>query len=136
MPIIKQSRRIDPLNLNKNVKIGLAFPLNETNMFTGTSDTKEQAKSNLLNLLFTHPGERIMQPTFGIGLKELVFEQNVNLESLKKQIQVQVNKFIPNIMLQKINAQTSENEHTISFFLNYMYVLDRSSDSIQLNFKY
>jgi len=105
-------------------------------MFTGTSDTKEQAKSNLLNLLFTHPGERIMQPTFGIGLKELVFEQNVNLESLKKQIQVQVNKFIPNIMLQKINAQTSENEHTISFFLNYMYVLDRSSDSIQLNFKY
>ena len=136
MPIIKQSRRIDPLNLNKNVKIGLAFPLNETNMFTGTSDTKEQAKSNLLNLLLTYPGERVFLPTFGIGLKSLLFEQNLDLESLKKQIQVQVNKFIPNIMLQKINAQTSENEHTISFFLNYMYVLDRSSDSIQLNFKY
>ena len=36
MPIIKGIRRINPLDLNKNVTIGVAFPLDETNMFSGT----------------------------------------------------------------------------------------------------
>ena len=53
MPIIQSSRRINPLDLNKNVKIGVAFPLDETNMFSGTETVKEQTKANLLNLLLT-----------------------------------------------------------------------------------
>ena len=45
MPIINSSRRINPLDLNKNVKIGVAFPLDEVNMFSGTETFKEQVKS-------------------------------------------------------------------------------------------
>ena len=36
MPIIQGIKRISPLDLNKNVTIGVAFPLDETNMFKGT----------------------------------------------------------------------------------------------------
>ena len=135
MPITKQSRRINPLNLNNNIKIGVAFPLDETNLFTGTNDTKEQAKSNLLNLLFTYPGERINLPTFGVGLKELIFEQKVNIESLKNIIQSQINKFVPNIYISNLKSEMS-GEHTLNIFLTYVYKLDNSSDSIQFNFKY
>jgi phage baseplate assembly protein W len=135
MPITKQSRRINPLNLNNNIKIGVAFPLDETNLFTGTNDTKEQAKSNLLNLLFTHPGERINLPTFGVGLKELIFEQKINIESLKNIIQSQINKFVPNIYISNLKSEMS-GEHTLNIFLTYVYKLDNSSDSIQFNFKY
>ena len=74
MPLIKQQRRISPLDLNKNVTIGVAFPLDETNMFQGTETVKEQTKSNLINLLLTYPGERVNQPEFGLGLKNLLFE--------------------------------------------------------------
>ena len=33
MPIIQSSKRITPLDLDKNVEIGIAFPLDENNMF-------------------------------------------------------------------------------------------------------
>jgi hypothetical protein len=56
MPIIQGIKRINPLDLNKNVTIGVAFPLDETNLFNGTETIREQVKSNLINLLLTQPG--------------------------------------------------------------------------------
>jgi len=91
MPIINSARRINPLDLNKNVKIGVAFPLDEENMFSGTETIIEQIKANLLNLLLTYPGERVNLPNYGVGLKNLLFEQNIDLESLKETIQNQIN---------------------------------------------
>ena len=136
MPIIQGIKRINPLDLNKNIKIGMAFPLNETNFFNGTENTKDQIKSNLLNLLFTYPGERINLPLFGVGLKKLVFEQKINLENLKKTIQIQINRYIPNIRLENIKATNSEDRHTVTISLTYLYLLDNSQDTIQLNFNY
>lgn len=134
MPIIHSARRINPLDLNKNVKIGVAFPLDETNMFSGTETVKEQIKANLLNLLLTYPGERINLPNYGIGIKNLLFEQNIDLESLKNKIQNQISKYISTIKLQGIKTNTSEDKHTIFISLTYKYLLDNSQQSIQLNF--
>ena len=72
MPIIKGIRRVNPLDLNKNVTIGVAFPLDETNMFSGTETIQEQSKANLINLLLTEPGERINLPNYGVGIKKLL----------------------------------------------------------------
>ena len=44
MTYINGNRRISPLDINKNVTIGGAFPLNEVNMFKGTQTVKEQVK--------------------------------------------------------------------------------------------
>jgi phage baseplate assembly protein W len=90
MPIINSTKRTSPLDLNKNVTIGMAFPLDETNMFQGTESVKDQIKANLLNVLLTYPGERVNMPTFGVGLKQLIFEQKIDLESLKRNIQNQI----------------------------------------------
>ena len=136
MPIIQSSRRINPLDRNKNITIGVAFPLDETNMFKGTESIIEQTKTNLINLLLTYPGERINLPTFGVGLKSLLFEQNIDLDNLKSLIQGQINRFIPNILLENIKAGKSENEHTIFLSLTYRYLLDNNQDTIQLNFNY
>ena len=76
MTYINGNRRIRPLDINKNVTIGVAFPLNDVNMFKGTQTIKEQVKSNLINLLLTEPGERINELSFGVGLKNLLLEQN------------------------------------------------------------
>ena len=134
MPIINSARRINPLDLNKNVKIGVAFPLDEKNMFSGTETVKEQLKANLLNLLLTYPGERINLPNYGIGMKNLLFEQNIDLESLKEKIQNQISLYIPSIKLQGILTNPSEDKHTIFISLTYRYLLDNSQQSIQLNF--
>ena len=77
MPIVNSTRRISPLDINNNVSIGVAFPLDDTNMFKGTQTLKDQVKSNLINVLLTQQGERVMEPDFGVGLKHLLFEQNI-----------------------------------------------------------
>ena len=135
MPIIQSVRRIHPLDLNKNVTIGVAFPLDETNMFAGTKTIKEQIKANLINLLLTYPGERVNLPTYGLGLKHLLFEQDIDTESLQLKIQTQMNNFLPEVSLKNISTGLSEDEHTLHISLTYTYILDNSTDQIQINFK-
>ena len=36
--------------------------------------TFDQSRSNLKNLLLTKKGERVLQPNFGSGLQDLLFE--------------------------------------------------------------
>ena len=132
MPIIEGRRRINPLDSNKNVRIGVAFPLNETNLFQGTQTFKEQVKTNLINVLLTEPGERINEPNFGVGLKGLLFEQNVNKEGLDDVINQQVNFYIPQIEL--VETVVMSEEHTISIKLTYKFLLDNTNNAVQLNF--
>ena len=134
MPIIQGTKRINPLDLNKNVTIGVAFPLDETNMFQGTETIKEQVKANLLNLLLTVPGERVNIPIYGVGIKNLLFEQEIDQESLHISIQRQIDRFVPNIILENVSTGLSEDQHTLFVSLAYRYTLDNSNDSIQLNF--
>ena len=59
--------------------IGISLPIQITNTaFSQTFQTSEQVKSNIKNLLLTKRGERILQPEFGSGLQELLFEPNVD----------------------------------------------------------
>ena len=53
MPLIHSTKHINPLDLKKSTRIGLALPLNEANMTSGTETTNEQLKTNLLNILLT-----------------------------------------------------------------------------------
>ena len=134
MPLVQGIRR-SPLDLNKNVKIGVAFPLNDVNLFDGTDTFKEQVKSNLINLLLTKKGERPMLPTFGVGLQDLLFENNIDLDLLKESINNQINVFIPEITL--MNLETNyDGEHTVFLKITYRLNTDPQgeTDAIQLNF--
>ena len=135
MPLIKSTRRINPLDLNKNVTIGVAFPLDETNMFSGTETVQDQIKANLINLLLTQPGERVNLPSYGVGLRHLLFEQKIDLNVLQEKIQTSVSRYIPNVLVTNINTGLSEDEHTLHISLTYTYILDNSTDQIQINFK-
>ena len=134
MPIIRGIKRISPLDLNKNVTIGVAFPLDETNLFNGTETIKDQNKANLINLLLTHPGERVNLPKFGIGVKNLLFEQQVNLELLKEKITTQTSRHIPQIEVIDVKTGILEDKHTVFVSITYRSLLDQQDDSIQLNF--
>ena len=104
-------------------------------MFSGTETIKDQIKANLLNLLLTYPGERVNLPKYGVGIKNLLFEQSIDLENLKDKISNQISIYIPNIKLQNIGTNESEDKHTIQISLSYIYLLDNTQQSIQLNFK-
>jgi len=134
MAYINGNRRISPLEINKNVTIGVAFPLDNVNMFKGTQTVKEQVKSNLINLLLTEPGERINEPNFGVGLKNLLFEQNPNIEVLNDKINSQIEFYIPVITLSDVNVNFENDEYKLHIIISYSFNLDGSKDAIQLNF--
>ena len=134
MAYVNGNRRISPLDINKNVTIGVAFPLDNVNMFKGTQTLKEQVKSNLINLLLTEPGERVNEPNFGVGLKNLLFEPNLDVEILKEKINTQIEFYIPTISLSGVDVNSIEDEYKLFIVISYSFNLDGSSDTIQLNF--
>ena len=134
MAYVRENRRVNPLDINKNVTIGVSFPLNEVNLFKGTQTVKEQIKTNLINLLLTEPGERLYIPNYGIGLKGLLFEPNIDQGNLNSKISQQINFYIPEISLINTQVNFVEDEHKLYITISYRSNLDGSNDAIQLNF--
>ena len=59
MPI-PQTTRVNPLDLQKNIAIGVSLPFDgPSGPFNKTYSTADQIKSNLINLLLTNKGERL-----------------------------------------------------------------------------
>ena len=120
-------KKINPLDFEKNVAIGVALPLvdNEQGMFNLHYTSLKQAKTNLLNLLLTNKGERVMLPDYGIGLKLLLFENNnYILDDIKDIITSGVSKWVPYVVIKNINLSIDDrNEHkillSIEFSLEY-----------------
>lgn len=92
-----------------NYAYGITLPVRrgETGYFEQAFQSFEQAKSNLLNLLLTKKGERIMQPDFGTGLDSLLFEQLTDVEfeeRLQDTITESVNFWLPYINIDEIEV--------------------------------
>ena len=135
MPLLQGTKRISPLDINKNVSIGVTLPLDEVNMFKGTKTLKEQIKTNLINVLLTEPGERVNEPDFGVGLKKLLFEPNINTDDVNERINLQIDIYIPEISLIDTQVNFVDKEHLLYITITYSFNLDNSKDSIQLNFR-
>ena len=135
MAIFNQSRRINPLDVNRNVTIGVAFPLDEVNIFKGTETVREQVKSNLINVLLTEPGERVNEPNFGVGLKRILFEQQLNREEIEEKINFQINFFIPEIQLISVEVGEIDDDHRVYLTLSYQFKTDGLTDALTTTFQ-
>ena len=115
--------------------MALVFPLDEKNLFNGTKTIKEQNKSNFINLLLTQPGERINEIDFGVGIKNLLFENNIDLDNLQLKIKAQTARFLPEIEISTIETGLSDDGHTAFVTIVYENILDTTSETLQLNFR-
>jgi hypothetical protein len=79
-------------------------------------------RQNFKNLLLTSPGERVMIPQFGCGLRRLLFEGFGSSlhERIRGQIQRQVNTYLPFVKIENINFITHETNSDLG--LNEMAV--------------
>tara|TARA_R110002012_G_scaffold227465_2_gene399623 strand:- start:234 stop:641 length:408 start_codon:yes stop_codon:yes gene_type:complete len=135
MAIINKNRKINPLDINQDVTIGVRFPLDDVNMFKGTQTFKEQVKSNLINLLLTEQGERVNEPNFGVGLKRLLFEQNINKENLEEKINFQIGFYIPEITLMSVSVGSIDDKNKVYLTISYRFNLDGTTDALTTTFE-
>ena len=70
----------------------------------------ETTKQNFKNLLLTNPGEKIMDPAFGIGVAALLFEQDVeeSREHMASIIYKQAETYLPYVVIEDLFFKGSE----------------------------
>jgi phage baseplate assembly protein W len=75
-----------------------------------------QIKSDLLVLLLTEPGERVMLPSFGTPLKKFMFEPNDPslIESVRETIINSIRNWEPRIRVTDIQVTNSRDEIELS----------------------
>ena len=77
---------------------------------------EDLAAFNLKNIILTDPGERIMEPLFGVGIKRYLFEQITDNKQLriKNEIRSQVERYAPYIDITSIDTAPEDNVLSIT----------------------
>ena len=107
--------------------IGPKLPLfrdNRSGNYSLITLYKEEVKQNFKNLLLTSPGERVMNPDFGVGLRHYLFEPHTHaIPQIRQKVQQQVDKYMPYIRINKIDFNTdvlhAEDTNILSIKITY-----------------
>lgn len=90
------------------------YALNKTSLDTIKQDFKM--------LLLTNPGERIMNPDFGVGIRSLLFEQDTQQlrERIISRITTQTQRYLSFLTIVDINLSgIGANENEINVLITY-----------------
>ena len=138
MPI-PQIVRVNPLDLQGNIAIGVSLPFNgPAGPFNSTYSTKDQTKSNLINLLLTNKGERIMNPEFGCDLGTVLFEgiTDDTKDLVRNLISTNINIFVPEVQIDEILVEDAPqyNNNSISVTVKYRMRISQNPDQVTVQF--
>lgn len=96
-------------------------------------------KQNFKNLMLTNPGERMMDPTFGVGITTFLFEIDnpILYEDITSKIREQVNKYLSYIEVQDVifNSQRLDNDiddNFLSILIKYRITPLDLSDVLEI----
>jgi phage baseplate assembly protein W len=90
---------------------GITLPIQIGNTAFNQSFTSfEQVKSNIKNVLLTKRLERVMNPDFGSGLQELLFEMNdeILVSDVESVIRDAVSKWLPYVSVETVDVEVSD----------------------------
>ena len=98
-------------------------PSSQDGFYALTKNIKENTKQALKMIVLTSPGERIMLPTFGVGIKQYLFELNkeVVFNEIKSDIEEQVSIWMPflNIDIIEVYQDAEDDETRLSLYIRY-----------------
>ena len=138
MPILDSRTNQFIEDQDTRVSVGIDFPFarvpNQDGYFKTTKTTIDAIKNNIKLLLQTEQGERVFQPTLGMGLKQFVFEQineNTTIEIENNIVDV-FNTWLPFIDLKDIQINTdSENRVNNKININITFSIKRAPGSLE-----
>lgn len=87
--------------------LGAPYPIKKTALgLLPTQTGLDQVKADLLILLMTNPGERVMLPEYGTGLNSLLFQQNDEeiVEKAREMIANAISIWEPRIVIKDIEV--------------------------------
>ena len=128
-------RNIDILDTKPSTGVGIKIPFDGATGINTTFTTKDAIKSNLLNFLLTGKRERVLNPGFGSGLRELMFQPLT--DTLRAQMEdlvlSGVNQFFPNVRINSLNVDLDPDNSKTILNINYSVINTNIDDDIQIN---
>ena len=125
---------IDPLDLDTRISFGVKVPFSKEGVFHFNYTTMVQIKSNLINLLLTSPGERYHEPSYGVGIRDILFDQNSEtnqrITTLKSRIDQSISFHLPQI--QMTNLKVTPEDKILNIHIEYRILLDNDTNEISL----
>ena len=127
---------INPLDLQPSKGVGIQIPFNGPTGLNITYTTAEATKSNILNFFLTGRRERIMNPNFGAGIREQLFEQITNdtAANLENIITFGLGDYFPQVKLTNLNVSASPDQNLIQIYFSYSIRNTNIQDEITINF--
>ncbi|MAG27535.1 hypothetical protein CMI47_18530 [Candidatus Pacearchaeota archaeon] len=103
---------------------GVALPLqrSDSDGFVMIKTIKKLVRQNLKMLILTTPGERVMIPAYGVGLKAYLFQnfEQDTLSQIDARIRQQVQTYMPAVNISSLTFNTTNPEmNTLSLVLTY-----------------
>tara|TARA_R110000772_G_C13213798_1_gene431182 strand:+ start:473 stop:841 length:369 start_codon:yes stop_codon:yes gene_type:complete len=100
----------------------LPLTLDSGDGYTSIKTLKSLIKQNFKMLILTNPGERVMDPEFGVGIRQFLFE---NFESdvyarIDQRIREQTSIYLPVVLIRSIEfGRRTEDENLLALRLEY-----------------
>jgi phage baseplate assembly protein W len=118
-----------------SLSLHLPITYNSADGFTMIKSVKRMIKQNFKMLLLTSPGERVMEPNFGVGVKNYLFSmysENVPAQ-LRSKIMEQVNIYLPIVSITSIDFRASNPDtNTLGLVITYRIPEIGAKDLIEL----
>jgi phage baseplate assembly protein W len=93
------------------------FPLQlgDRSLFEKADEIKQVIMFHLRNLVLTYPGEKISDPSYGIGIKLYLFETITEglLNNIADRIENQINRYLPYLNIRRINVSSPPDSNTL-----------------------
>ena len=117
--------------------IGVRLPvvLDGSTGFGMITSIRDMIKQNLMMLILTNPGERVMENEFGVGITQYLFQNfsdNVYAE-IDSKIREQVSIYMPMVTINEVNFYSLEpDSNKVSFRLVYSIPSIAANDLIEI----
>ena len=128
-------RNIDVLDTKPSTGIGISVPFDGSTGINTTFTTKDTIKSNLLNFILTGKRERVFNPSFGSGVRELLFQPITEdiVDQIDNLIRGGVETYFPTVNIRELEVTLQPNNDTFIIYLNYSIINTNIEDELQIN---
>jgi len=93
-----------------SIAVKLPLVKSEIDGFAMLKTIRDTAKQNFKMLLLTSPGERVMDPLYGVGLKRYLFQNftQITFSEIDTKIREQVSIYMPALQIDEIQFSGSD----------------------------
>ena len=113
--------RIYPIDTLPSVAVGIRLPFDGVGVFGQNYTTQDQLKSNMINYMLTSPGERVFNPNFGAGIRDLLFSQESDLDAIDDALRTGITTQFPQITIVSLTVVVGDEPNTINITLKYSF---------------